>query len=77
MLATGGACTTAADCDVVQTGCGLAGMCGEVVAKTRKPDVKKTSDLFYAKNCLDVLPPQPCATCPMPPTPKCVNGQCN
>lgn len=71
------ACATTADCDNVMTGCGLDGQCGAPIAKTRKPDVEKTSALFYSKNCLDVLAPQACATCPMPPTPKCVNGQCN
>jgi hypothetical protein len=58
------------------TGCGLDGQCGAPITKTRKPDVEKTSQLFFSKNCLDVLPPQPCATCAMPSTPKCVNGQC-
>jgi hypothetical protein len=77
LIAGGRACTSTADCAIVQTGCGLDGQCGTPIAKTRKPDVEKTSALFFGKNCLDVLPPQACATCPMPPVPKCVNGQCN
>jgi len=77
LLATGRGCVTTADCDNVMTGCGLDGQCGAPIAKGRKPAVEKTSQLFFSKSCLDVLPPQPCATCAMPAPPKCVNGQCN
>jgi len=77
LFATGRACTTSADCTNLMTTVGLDGQCGAPISKTSMPDVQKVKAEFQAKRCLDVLPPQPTATCPIPPTPTCVNGQCN
>jgi len=56
---------------------GLDGQCGLPISKATMPDVKNVVADFRARHCLDYLPPQPTATCPIPATPTCVNGQCN
>jgi hypothetical protein len=77
LFTTGRSCKASTECTYLWTTVGLPGQCGLPISNATMPEVKKIVAEFQARRCLDVLPPQPTASCPVPPTPACVNGQCN
>jgi hypothetical protein len=68
-------CTRDAECELVQTSCGLSGVCGVAVTARDAPGLEAVEKPFDAHTCWVVLA-APCPTCPMPPPVRCVAGKC-
>lgn len=68
-------CKVDDDCTILQTSCGLEGVCGMAVAKKSKATLEKVAAEYQKGNCWAVVH-APCPSCVPPKPPACVAGRC-
>jgi hypothetical protein len=66
-------CSSAADCTVTATGCGLPGVCGAYLRKDALPDLEKLLLAWSSQGCENG---QPCPGCAQPLEADCKSGRC-